>query len=713
MSVFDIDQKGKEAQDEQARLNPLDLSQSAPGTFTGFFSGTGQGLAKGGARLGTAVAVAAPSVLEVFGTGLTKEGQDWYYRNVVDNLGFNAVDHWTADPAQVGTAGRITGGLAEMVLPLMAGGGNPALLGATESFEPSANLVRHGVDADTAAGVGLTQGASTLVGFKLPAAWGNNLTQRLITGAAGNLAVGTATQGAQQQMLASGGYAELAAAYTPWNFEARAVDTVMGLAFGGIAHVSARPVTSMERDAALTTNNAKHFQYDTAPGVPANDASSAAHQNALSSAIAQALRGEPVDVAATIKAADFVPHQRAPSTSTEGLRGGDVAADVQADFESLGKRHGFETTSTTRSAAENKRVRGVENSQHLEGRGTARDWSVKGKSAAEVEAFVADLRAAGFEVITKPHGTGPHIHAELPRGGRRMVRDPVDALTREGPEPPAMRPEPTPPADVPALSRQDAESLLDQRLSTLDEMATTGRLRDEEIAALQIEDVALAQVLELQDTGAVAAGDARARLAPDEQVRIEERRAEIQKAIQDSRAATGFERVATQLRERIASAPDDAAVIQLAERVTGRRPRAEPAERSSLPDTGTTPPMGATGRAKPRTAQQMRDAPDWLAPGAMETPRPAAARTDAPAADAGPARAQGGDATPADAIDGDVTGQAAAEAVATVPDLQVTLDDGTTVSAAEALARADADIAQAQVDANAFQAAVACTLRFL
>lgn len=54
------------------------------------------------------------------------------------------------------------------------------------------------------------------------------------------------------------------------------------------------------------------------------------------------------------------------------------------------------------------------NSQHLESRGTARDWSVKGKSQEQIDAFVADLRAAGFQVITEPHGTGPHIHAELP-----------------------------------------------------------------------------------------------------------------------------------------------------------------------------------------------------------------------------------------------------------------------------------------------------------
>lgn len=39
---------------------------------------------------------------------------------------------------------------------------------------------------------------------------------------------------------------------------------------------------------------------------------------------------------------------------------------------------------------------------------------MKGKSKEQIDAFVADLRAAGYQVITELHGTGPHIHAELP-----------------------------------------------------------------------------------------------------------------------------------------------------------------------------------------------------------------------------------------------------------------------------------------------------------
>ena len=96
-------------------------------------------------------------------------------------------------------------------------------------------------------------------------------------------------------------------------------------------------------------------------------------------------------------------------------------AEVQSRYAALGDKHGFVTTSITRSREENAKVDGVAGSQHLASRGTARDWSVKGKTPEQIEAFAADLRAQGFEVITKPHGTGPHIHAELPPGKAAAV----------------------------------------------------------------------------------------------------------------------------------------------------------------------------------------------------------------------------------------------------------------------------------------------------
>lgn len=76
-------------------------------------------------------------------------------------------------------------------------------------------------------------------------------------------------------------------------------------------------------------------------------------------------------------------------------------------------------------------------------------------------------------------------------------------------------------------------------------------------------------------------------------------------------------------------------------------------------------------------------------------------------------------ATPAHTADGavsaaqgrDPTMVAAAEVVAMRPDMLVALEDGTEIPAAELLARAEAERAQAEQDARAFQAAAHCFLR--
>ncbi|MGH3799429.1 MAG: hypothetical protein ACRDTD_04700, partial [Pseudonocardiaceae bacterium] len=341
MSIFDIDEQGRKTLDEQVALNPLDLSKVTTGTFSGFGLGLGTGLMQGGSQSATSVALAgAPAVgarddyLSSFGSeesaqlieslgmkatrGRTTAGQDWYFKNVVEDIGQNATEYWTPDPAQIGSAGRIANGLAQIVLPLAAAGGNPALLAANEGLTKPAELVKQGVDARTATGFGVVSAGATLLGFKVPASFGTTLLQRLGTGAAANLAVGVATSAAQSGALKAGGYDKQAEDYSPMNAEARAVDALTGLVFGGIAHMQVPKVTSAQRDAVLTAANAKHMQVDTAPGLPVDDASNGAHQAALASAIGSILRGEPVSIAESINAAEFLPVRR-QGMSTESL----------------------------------------------------------------------------------------------------------------------------------------------------------------------------------------------------------------------------------------------------------------------------------------------------------------------------------------------------------------------------------------------------------
>lgn len=330
MSVFDLDEQGRKQLDEQAVANPLDLSKVKPGFFEGLGSSLFSGTMRGGARTGAAVltagavpVVARDDYLSSFMTddvadflqaqgvanparGATTAGQDAYFADVVEGIGQRAVDAWTPDPAETGTAGRVLGGLAEIVLPLAAAGGNPALLAANEGLERPASLVKQGVGAGTAQAVGLAGSVGTLAGFKLPAAFGSTLTQRLATGAAGNLLLGAGMSGAQYAALKAGGNDEQAKAFDPLDAEARTVDLLTGVAFGALAHAMAPRVPLDQRDALLTARNADRFQRTATDPLVADEGAAIRGQDALQDALEQLARGEPVNVVDTIRPSDFL-----------------------------------------------------------------------------------------------------------------------------------------------------------------------------------------------------------------------------------------------------------------------------------------------------------------------------------------------------------------------------------------------------------------------
>jgi predicted ABC-type ATPase len=323
VSIFDLDPAGAQQIDEQARLNPLDLSQQQAGFFTGTFQGLGKGIMRGGAKAGSLPALAAEQSGNDYRLSLALASPDtdvlrplpapFAQRHDAFDAYHRNVDFWTPGPGEVGTAGNVLGGLGEMVLPLAAGGGNPALLAASDTVGTTLDLSRQGVDPQAAVDVGAMQGAAILVGFKLPAAVGRNLATRLATGVAGNLAVGRATGYGQQARLEASGDTKAAAQFDPWNAQSVVLDTLMGAAFGGISHLHARgtdaaPAPGMaqaERDAVLTANNADHFANQTMPGTPTVPGAVVAHQRALTEAIEQALRGEPVDVAGKVDLGQF------------------------------------------------------------------------------------------------------------------------------------------------------------------------------------------------------------------------------------------------------------------------------------------------------------------------------------------------------------------------------------------------------------------------
>lgn len=305
--IFALDPAGQQQAAQVAASNPYDPMDSDPGAFHGLFSGVGQGLMRGGARLSKGLDILASAPVAAYEAATGQEGKylDSWYRAVDDTVG-RAVDYWTPGAAEVGAVGRVLGSFAEMVLPLAAQAGNPAALLAGNQADQAADLVRQGVDAQTAANTALIQSGATAVGFRLPFL-GKSLMSRMLTGAGGNLALNTSTAALSREILKAGGYDEQAQQFNPADVEARVVDVLTGAAFGALAHLGSPRMSQRVKDALLTAENAKHFQEDTAPGAPQDLESFIAHQDAMEHATRQLLTGEPVIAPEGVLRANFEP----------------------------------------------------------------------------------------------------------------------------------------------------------------------------------------------------------------------------------------------------------------------------------------------------------------------------------------------------------------------------------------------------------------------
>jgi len=431
--IFDLDTEGAAALEEEARLNPLDVTQLPPTAW----EGTGaafKGLLRQSAGSGRTVLLSgstvpmlldkAASVGDWLG-GLGRErhpwepepkplgAADWYFRNFVEDLGSRAVDNWTADPQAMGSAAKAVNMVSNVAGSIPQIIGTPGLFLTSSFADPSTELVRQGVDLKTAEGIGGVNLAANALGMKLPNAFGSTLTARVATGAGVNVATGTAADAASSAMLDAGGYEDQAKGYNAADPYARGLDLLMGLAFGYKAHIDApRVLTPSQRDAVLTVNNNDHATRRTLPGEPVTPAAGRRHNQGFDQALQQLLGGDQVDVSSTIRAEDFVLRQELQPAAERVLS--NARAAVQADFRTIAEKHGATITSMERPVI--ARGAGVR-SQHP--KGTAADFRTKDKTPEQVEALMTDLRAAGFEVIDERNTDEPHIHAELPPGGRR------------------------------------------------------------------------------------------------------------------------------------------------------------------------------------------------------------------------------------------------------------------------------------------------------
>jgi hypothetical protein len=240
-----------------------------PGAFDEFGSTVGKSLMQGGAMAARGIGMAGaavPIVLERSGFGqaaLKEAGAEpdalsSAYFDALQEITKPAVDYWKPDAANAGTASQVVGGFARIVLPLAAGGGNPALVVAGEQMGAYDELVEKGVDPTTANKAATVRGITTAAGMALPAAMVPGKAAAAAAGAVVNPVIGIADRAGTKAILENADYDKIAAQYQLLDGTAIAIDALVGAAAGGVAG-RARPrveVTPDQHAAALALNEA-------------------------------------------------------------------------------------------------------------------------------------------------------------------------------------------------------------------------------------------------------------------------------------------------------------------------------------------------------------------------------------------------------------------------------------------------------------------------
>lgn len=325
-------------------LSRLDGTKTiGPGAFDGFLRGTSIYAMKGLAGTARAIDMAgAPFAMaqDAF-TGGT-EAQDRYFKEHDEVLN-SAVDFWTPKPLEVGVAAEIAGGLIGQLPTIIA---SPHLAVGAQVLSTAEDLARENVPAGKAVAAGVVQGAGLATGIWMPIL-GQNAFQRMVIGGAGfNFVQGAATRGATGLILEGTPAAE---AFKTLDPKAMTLDVLLGLAFGGMAHISpaqraqgkaawekvqawAENMKPSEVAAIATLRTAQHLNEDSAPGKPAEPKDVEAHVERMRTAIDQLAKDKPVEVS-DLPAPDSNPDNARFSAAARR------AEQMQAEGEKLAKAY--------------------------------------------------------------------------------------------------------------------------------------------------------------------------------------------------------------------------------------------------------------------------------------------------------------------------------------------------------------------------------------
>lgn len=333
--------------DEQATFD--NLYGTTPTTAEPASAGVLEGALKGFAGIPSGLAGAALSAASFLSDTSHVLGDDY-----ADTIGLSPTDRkpwdiahqaieqqrqstaefYRPDPQTTGFVGNTLFGAADVLTRVAAGnvlapGAGLAVAAGTTGFERTADLEAQGVDPSTAQLSGVLTGGS-LVAMGGLSSFGSSTLTRVLSGASSNVAFGAATRGLDSALLEANGY-HAQAEQQKWSDGAAVLaDTIIGGAFHLLprAHTEA-PILAEQVDAALTAKSSQNVS-DLAPGVPADPRSASAHVDALDTAQAQLMDGQPVAVDPVVRDAQFVPR---PEEAAQPLH--EAMADAGVPVESL------------------------------------------------------------------------------------------------------------------------------------------------------------------------------------------------------------------------------------------------------------------------------------------------------------------------------------------------------------------------------------------
>lgn len=323
-----------------------------PGAFDNFLAGTARFTMKGFAQTGRAVSLAGIGAVSIFDK--MAESSRWGTKTYLadelfrfhDDIFQSAVDAWTPKSGEVGVAAEVAGTLLS-TLPIVIA--SPSLAVASTQLSVSEDLARKGVPTGKAVGVGAVQGAGLGLGVWMPIL-GQSGFQRMVVGGAGfNVAQGVVTRGVSGSILEG---TEAANDFQAFDWSAITLDALLGLAFGGLTHLSpaqrkqgeagwkriqewvsgARP---SELDALVALRQSQHLQVDSAPGRLTTPEALDAHVTRARTALDQVANDRPVHV-------EDLPAVRAEPDPQRQAAAEQVFGVLEREASRAAKEHGIE-----------------------------------------------------------------------------------------------------------------------------------------------------------------------------------------------------------------------------------------------------------------------------------------------------------------------------------------------------------------------------------